>query len=177
MEDAEILSLLGNAGTRERAFSLLLDKYQERIYWQVRRMVACHEDAADITQEVWTKVIKYIDGFESKSGLYTWLYRIAHNEGITFVKRQKMKVLRQANLMVQNDVADHIDGEKVWKLLNEGVSTLPEKQRIVFELRYFEEMPYRDISELLGTTVGGLKASYHIAAKKIESYVKTVFWT
>jgi len=175
--DQEILGLLKSSKKREQGFALLLDDYQERVYWQVRKMTESHEDAADITQEVWSKVVRYIDGFQGESGIYTWLYRIAHNETMTFLRKQKHRRNSPVMSIVSEIGAGDVSSEDIWSMLQSGIKTLPEKQRIVFELRYFEEMPYRQMSEELGTSEGALKASYHIAVKKIEAHVKKVCWT
>lgn len=176
-EDQEILKLLTSDKTREVGYKALLEKYQERVYWQVRKLVGSHEDAADVTQEVWTKVIRYINGFKAEAGLYTWLYRIAHNESMTYIKRSKMSATSEIEKDVESGEESMMGSEAIWNVLQDAIAILPEKQRIVFELRYFEEMPYQSMSETLGTSVGALKASYHLALKKVEAHVKTICWS
>ena len=169
--------LLKSTRTREEGFGMLLSQYQERIYWQVRKMVEAHEDASDVTQEVWSKVVRYVDKFNEDSSLYTWLYRIAYNESVNFLKKQKVeRGRREEGGRATVEASVDISEEETWEMLKKAISQLPEKQRVVFELRYFEEMPYRQMSDMLGTSVGALKASYHIAVKKIEAHVKTVCW-
>lgn len=176
LADNEILSLFRHPGTREEAFKALLKKYQERLYWHIRRMVVSHEDTNDLLQNIFIKVWKSLDKFREDSQLYTWLYRIATNECLSFIEQQKKKNTLSLSddetgysERVRADV--HFDGSKLeWKL-QVAIQQLPEKQRVVFMLRYYEEMPYHQMSEVLGTSEGALKASYHHAAKKIEDYL------
>ena len=178
--DEDILNLVQRPGTQERGFRLLIERYQERLYWQIRRIVIDHEDANDVVQNCFVKVFRSIHNFQGKSKLYTWLYRIATNEAITFVKKKKKK---QATASIESEelnlanrlVADpYFDGSAAQVRLQCALATLPTKQKIVFNLRYFEEMPYNDMAEILDTSVGALKASYHHAVKKIEHYFKEV---
>jgi len=178
ISDSQILSLLETEAQYEKGFRLLMEKYQERLYWHVRRMVTTHEDADDVIQNVFIKVYKNIHRFEAKSKLYTWLYRIATNETLTFLKKRnktQTDSIDNEDLNIENRLtADtYFDGDEVQKRLKYALSTLPEKQRLVFNLRYYDEMPYKQISEVLETSVGALKASYHHAVKKVESYFKT----
>ena len=150
-----------------------MGQYQERIYWHIRRMVTEHEDANDVTQNCFIKVYRSIGRFEGKSKLYTWLYRIATNEAITFLNKKKRKPTssidnEEDNLQNRLQADSYFDGDAAQAKLQVALQTLPEKQRLVFNMRYFDEMTYKDISEVLGTSVGGLKASYHHAVKKIE---------
>ena len=161
----------------EQGFKLLMQKYQERLYWHVRRMVYEHDDANDVIQNTFIKVYRSIHKFEGKSKLYTWLYRIATNESITFLNKKNRKSTASLdnedyNLENQLKADDYFDGDEIQQKLNAALSTLPEKQRAVFNLRYYDEMTYAEMSEVLGTSVGALKASYHHAVKKIESYLK-----
>lgn len=175
-EDAEILSKFGVEKTRNEAFSLLLNKYQQKIYWHIRRLVIDHDDTDDLVQDTFVKIWKNLANFRSDSQLYTWIYRIATNESITFLNKKKLK-----NNISLDDVSSELaetlasssyfDGDKVQRKLQEAILTLPEKQRIVFNMKYFDDMKYDQISEVLGTSVGALKASFHIAAKKIESFL------
>lgn len=174
-EDDEILKLLADPKLEEKGFKVLMTKYQEPLYWHIRRMVGGHEDANDVLQNTFIKVFKSINRFESKSKLYTWLYKIATNESITFINKQKRK---KTEAIDSNDkvyhlkAEDSIDGDKVIRRLKTAISTLPEKQKMVFNMRYYDEMTYDQISQTLGTSVGGLKASYHHAVKKIEAFFK-----
>ncbi len=179
IEDKEILIRFRNAGAKEReeVFTLLLAKYQQRLYWLIRRMVPDHDDTDDLLQEVFLKVWKNLDRFREDSQLYTWLYRIASNECITFLKKRKQhtyvpydEVSSQAES--RSGSMDSLNGEQISAKLHAAISTLPDKQRLVFNLKYFEEMKYEEMSEVLGTSVGALKASYHIAVKKIEEILR-----
>ncbi len=171
-----ILEKLRNPSTQKDGFANLVSEYSERIYWQIRKMVLSHDDANDILQDVFIKAWLNIDNFRGESKLTTWLYRIAINESITFINRKK----NQNNISVDSDDSfllntlesdDYFDGDEAQKLLQHAVLTLPEKQRLVFQLKYFEEMKYDDMSDILGTSVGALKASYHHAVKKIEKFL------
>lgn len=175
LEDAEILELVADPKHEERGFKHLMLKYQEPLYWHIRRMVKNHEDADDVLQNTFIKVYKSIKGFESKSKIYTWLYKIATNETLTFLnKRNKKRTesLEGTESVNYINATDSVDGDKLILKLNHAISLLPEKQKLVFNMRYYEEMTYDQISEVLGTSVGGLKASYHHAVKKIESFIK-----
>lgn len=159
--------------TAAKALKGLMDAYQERLYWQIRRVVLIHEDANDVLQNTFLKVYKNMGQFEGKSGLYTWLYRIAHNSAIDFLNQQKRRTeMLQTNTSefpYQQLHADPwFDGEEAEIRLHQAVAALPERQQQVFKLRYFDEMPYLQMSKLLGTSEGALKASYHHAVKKVE---------
>jgi RNA polymerase sigma-70 factor (ECF subfamily) len=176
LADNDILRLFRQPVTKEEAFKALLKKYQEKLYWHIRRMVVSHEDTNDLLQNISIKIWKSLDKFREDSLLYTWLYRIATNECLSFIEQQKKK----NTLSFSDDETgyseliradEHFDGSKLeWKL-QVAIQQLPEKQRVVFMLRYYEEMPYHQMSEVLGTSEGALKASYHHAAKKIEDYL------
>jgi RNA polymerase sigma-70 factor (ECF subfamily) len=177
IQDERILDLIQGKSEWEEGFRLLTVKYQERLYWQIRRIVLNHEDANDVIQNTFIKVYRNIAKFEAKSKLYTWLYRIATNEAITFLRKKK----RKATVDIEGDASEitrqltadeYFDGDEIQIQLQAALSTLPEKQRAVFNLRYFDELSYKEISELLDTSVGALKASYHHAVKKIESFIK-----
>lgn len=175
--DEQLLGLLHDQATFEKGFRLLMEAYQERLYWHIRRMVLEHEDANDVIQNVFIKVFKSIARFEGKSKLYTWLYRIATNEAITFLNKKKRKASEsldneEHNLANQLKADSYFDGEKAALKLQLALNSLPDKQRTVFNLRYYDEMSYKEISEVLDTSVGALKASYHHAVKKIEKYFK-----
>ncbi len=175
-DDKELLHQFRNESTREAAFTQIIRKYQEKLYWHIRRMVVEHEDANDVLQNMFIKVWKNLDNFREDSQLYTWLYRIATNESLTYLEQQK----KRSSLSISDEdtgleyklKADkHFDGKKLeWKL-QMAIQRLPEKQRAVFNLRYFEEMPYEEMSRVLETSEGALKASYHHAVKKIEDFI------
>lgn len=177
IHDEEVLSLaLQNPAQRREAFSKIISLYQERLYWQIRKMVLVHEDADDVLQNTFLKAWRSLENFRGDSKLSTWLFRIAINESITFLNKQK-----QEREMMQEDNSDYLldnlqadeyfDGNEVQQLLQEAILKLPEKQRLVFNMRYFDEMKYEQMSEILSTSVGALKASYHIAMKKVEEYL------
>lgn len=175
-EDVIILEMIQKDGRTEQGYRLLMNAYQEQLYWHIRRLVLTHEDADDVLQNVWIKIFKNISKFEGNSKLYTWMYRIATNEALTFL-RNKQRV-QSTSIDDENDVMrtlmadEYFDGNEIQLRLNAAIATLPEKQKLVFNLRYFDEMNYNDMSEVLGTSVGALKASYHHAVKKIEQHIK-----
>lgn len=176
--DEEILKAFGNEATREKAFGWLLAKYQQRMYWQVRRMVIEHSDADDVMQNVLVKVWRHLEKFRSDSSLHTWLYRISTNECLTFLENKKKRLAQSLDTDEDEDgpqiqiAADpYFNGDDIETKLQQAILTLPDKQRIVFNLRYYDEMPYEQMSEVLDTSVGALKASYHHAAKKIEQFL------
>ena len=176
IEDSQILEMFAIEKTRDEAFNLLLKKYQQKIYWHIRRLVLNHDDRDDLLQEVFVKVWKNLDKFRNDSQLYTWIYRIATNESITFLNKQKLKnntPLDDVSLeLAENLVASsYFNGDKLELKLQKAILTLPEKQRLIFNMKYFGDMKYEEISQVLGTSVGALKASFHIAAKKIEAFI------
>ena len=175
-EDKELLYLFKDPVTKESAFTAILKKYQEKLYWHIRRMVVDHDDANDVLQNVFIKVWKGLENFREDSQLYTWLYRIATNESLTFLEQQK-KISSTSLSDVENGLANKLkadtnfDANRLeWKL-QLAIQQLPEKQRVVFNLRYYDEMPYEEMSRVLETSEGALKASYHHAAKKIEEFI------
>ncbi len=177
LDDKELLYQFKQSATRERAFTGIMKKYQEKLYWHIRRMVIDHDDANDVLQNVFIKVWNALDNFREDSQLYTWLYRIATNESLTFIEQQKKRTSVSLS-NVENGLANKIVAEKhfdagklEWKL-QLAIQQLPEKQRLVFNLRYYDEMPYEEMSKLLDTSEGALKASYHHAVKKIEEFIK-----
>ncbi len=174
--EEQLLEELREPSTQRKAFAKLVSEYNERIYWQIRKMVLSHDDANDILQDVFVKAWLNIDNFRGESKLSTWLYRIAINESITFINKKK----NQNNISVDEDDSfllntiegdEFFDGDEAQKKLQKAVLTLPDKQRLVFQMKYFQEMKYDDMSEVLGTSVGALKASYHHAVKKIEKFL------
>jgi len=175
--DSELLMQFRNPATKEKAYTSIIKKYQEKLYWHVRRMVIEHEDANDVLQNVFIRVWNGLENFREDSQLYTWLYRIATNETLTFLEQKKKRTtvsISDDDSGLSNTIkADKdFDGNKIeWKL-QLAIQQLPEKQRIVFQLRYYDEMPYEEMSRVLETSEGALKASYHHAVKKIEDYLK-----
>jgi len=175
--DQELLALLQADQSAEKGFRMLMQKYQERLYWHIRRMVTEHDDANDVIQNTFIKVFKSIKRFEGKSQLYTWLYRIATNEAITFLNKRKRKQTEalddgESNRMNTLQSDPYFDGDHATLLLQQAIEELPEKQKMVFNLRYFDEMSYKDMEGVLDTSVGALKASFHHALKKVQAYLK-----
>ena len=178
--DEYIMELLSKDATHERGFRLLMQAFQEPLYRHVRRMVFDHDDANDVIQNTFIKVFRNIERFEGKSKLFTWLYRIATNEAITFLNNRNRKetdtIDDPDNARVANQLkADtFFDGDYIQLKLQQAIASLPDKQRAVFNLRYYDEMPYEEMSAVLKTSVGALKASYHHAAKKVEAFFKGI---
>ena len=174
------MGLLSNEATHERGFRILMQAYQEPLYRHVRRLVFDHDDANDVIQNCFVKVFRNIERFEGKSKLFTWLYRIATNEAITFLNTRNRKETdtiddpNNAYLANQLKADTFFDGDDIQLRLQQAIATLPDKQRAVFNLRYYDEMPYEEMSAVLETSVGALKASYHHAAKKIEAFFKGI---
>jgi len=172
-----LLNELKQLETQAKAFEVLVNTYKERLYWHIRRIVLNHDDTDDVLQNTFIKVFKNIDGFKGDSKLYSWMYRIATNEALTFLKKKSKKLgisnSEMQNKMVSNLQADvYFDGDEIQLKLQQAIATLPEKQKLVFNMKYYQEMKYEEISEILNTSVGGLKASYHLAVKKVESFLK-----
>lgn len=175
--DEQLLNLMREPTTHEKGFRLLMQQYQEPLYRHIRRLVYDHDDADDVLQNTFIKVFRSIDRFEGKSKLFTWLYRIATNEAITFLSQRNRKNTDSIDNADTAHLANNLkadvffDGDDIEKKLQQALSTLPDKQRAVFNLRYYDEMPYEEMSAVLDTSVGALKASYHHAAKKIEAFL------
>lgn len=175
-QDVELLLLFRDPQTKEKGFTAIIRKYQEKLYWHIRRMVVDHDDANDVLQNVFIRVWNGLENFREDAQLYTWLYRIATNESLSFIEQQKRKSavsLSDVESGLSNKLkADkHFDASKLeWKL-QLAIQQLPEKQRVVFNLRYYDEMPYEEMSRVLETSEGALKASYHHAVKKIEDFI------
>lgn len=168
-----ILKLIKKSSTRDRGYSLLIDKYAEMVYWQVRRMVLSHEDADDLVQEIFIKVFENIESFNNESKLSTWIYRIAYNHTINYIKsKQNKQAKNNSSLeqeMFENIKSDSLfDGDEIELKLQKAMLSLPAKQRAVFQMRYYDELSFAQIASITKTSEGALKASYHIAAKKIE---------
>jgi RNA polymerase sigma-70 factor (ECF subfamily) len=175
--DQQIIQLILEENQMERGFSLLVNTFKEQLYWHIRKMVKDHDFADEVLQNTFIKVYKGIKNFRADSKLYTWLYRIASNEAITFLKKQqRLKTVALdagENPAIQRMKADdYFDSSKVEQLLQKALDQLPDKQRDVFCMRYYDDMSYKAISEQLGVSVGGLKANYHHAVKKIEEFIK-----
>jgi RNA polymerase sigma-70 factor (ECF subfamily) len=178
--DKELIRAFRDPTSRNFAFSKLVNTYQERLYWHIRRIVIDHDDADDVLQNTFIKAFKNIDRFREDSQLFTWLYRIATNESLTFLKKKKR------HIFVSMDEVEHslsgklasdpeMSGDAIQLKLQQAILTLPTKQRMVFNLKYFDELKYDEIAEVTGTSVGALKASYHHAVKKIKTFMKQQF--
>jgi RNA polymerase sigma-70 factor (ECF subfamily) len=176
LQDSELLVQFRDPGTKEAAYTAIIKKYQEKLYWHVRRIVVEHEDANDVLQNAFIRVWNALENFREDSQLYTWLYRIATNECLSFLEQKKRKssvsLSDDENSLTGSIRADKdFDPSKIeWKL-QLAIQQLPEKQRVVFTLRYYDEMPYNEMSKVLDTSEGALKASYHHAVKKIEDFI------
>ena len=176
ISDSELLIRFRNPETKEAAFTAIIKKYQEKLYWHIRRMVENHDDADDVLQNSFIRIWKGLENFREDARLYTWLYRVATNECLSFLDQKKRKSalsLDESSEALSNQIkADkYFDPNKLeWKL-QLAIQQLPEKQRLVFSLRYYDEMPYEEMSRVLETSEGALKASYHHAVKKIEDYI------
>ncbi len=174
--DSQLLQEFRDPARKEAAYTSIVKKYQEKLYWHVRRMVVDHDDANDVLQNVFIRVWNGLENFREDAQLYTWLYRIATNECLTFLEQKKKRSSVsfsdvEEGLSNQIKADKHFDPDKLeWKL-QVAIQQLPEKQRVVFTLRYYDEMPYEQMSKVLDTSEGALKASYHHAVKKIEDYI------
>ncbi len=176
--DDDLISRLLAEKTKESAFKELLALYKERLYWHIRKIVISHDDTDDVLQDTFIKVYKNIHKFKGESKLFSWMYRIATNEALTHIKRiNRMPRIGSEDLQQQtmdNLQADvYFEGNEIQLKLQKAIATLPDKQKLVFNMRYFEDLKYSDLSEILNTSEGALKASYHIAVKKIEDYLTT----
>ena len=178
-DDRVLVADLKQENKRDLAFHTLVKKYQERLYWHIRKIVLSHDDADDVLQNTFIKVWKSIGNFREESSLYTWLYRIATNESLTFINSNKRKSFVPMNetseFLMNNLMSDpYFEGDEIQLKLQEAILRLPEKQRLVFNMKYFDDMKYDAMSEVLDTSVGALKASFHHASKKIEEYLKNI---
>lgn len=172
-----LIEQLKNVQTREKAFRELISLYKERLYWHIRKIVISHDDTDDVLQNTFIKVYRNISKFNQDSKLFSWMYRIATNESISFInKRAKERNIAvsemQEQLTSSLESDNYFSGEEIQEILQMAIATLPQKQQLVFNMKYFDDLKYTEISEILGTTVGALKASYFHAVKKIESYIK-----
>jgi len=178
LQEEDFIRELLDAKTREAAFKKLVQEYQRPLYNLIRSIVLNHDDSDDILQNTFIKIIQNIEKFKGESKLFSWMYRIATNEALTFMKSkaQKNKISNEQlqSKMIENLTSDvYFDGDEIQLKLQKAISILPEKQQMVFKMKYFEELKYEEISEILGTSVGALKASYHFAVKKIENFLKS----
>ena len=160
-----------------KAFEVLVNTYKERLYWHIRRIVLNHDDTDDVLQNTFIKVFRNIDSFKGDSKLYSWMYRIATNEALSFLKSKSQKLKINNEKLITKAVEDlradvYFEGDEIQLKLQMAIATLPEKQKLIFNMKYFQEMKYEEISVILETSVGGLKASYHLASKKIEAFLK-----
>lgn len=177
-EEQEFINHLLNPKTQNQAFQQLLQDYQRPLYNHIRNIVLNHDDADDVLQNTFIKIFQNLKNFKGESKLFSWMYRIATNESLTFLK-QKSKTSGISSEALQNKTIDNLeadvffDGNEIQIKLQKAIALLPEKQQLVFKMKYFQELKYEEISEILGTSVGGLKASYHLAVKKIEAFVST----
>ena len=178
--DKKLIEEFRDPKSRNFAFSKLVNTYQERLYWHIRRIVIDHDDADDVLQNTFIKAFKNLDKFREDSQLFTWLYRIATNEALTFLKKKKKNIFvsiddvsHQLSSTLESD--PELSGDAIQFKLQQAILTLPNKQRLVFNMKYFEEMKYDEISEVLGTSIGALKASYHHAVKKLKPMLKANF--
>lgn len=176
IDEKELVKQLQDTNTQNKAFKVLIDLYKERLYWHIRKMVISHDDTDDVLQNTFIKIFKNIGNFRGNSKLYSWIYRIATNEAITLINKkaimQRIDSDEIRKKMVDNLEADvYFEGDEIQLKLQKALVRLPQKQQLVFNMRYFDEMKYEDISDILETSVGGLKASYHHARKKIEAYL------
>jgi RNA polymerase sigma-70 factor (ECF subfamily) len=174
--DIELVELFRDADKKHFAFNLLVRKYQEKVYYFVRRLVIDHNDTDDVVQNVFIKVWNNLGSFREDSKLFTWLYRIAVNESLSFLKSKRLlsylSLASPEAMMVKSLHSDpYFDGQEIQKRLREAIIRLPKKQQLVFNMRYYDDLSYDEISEIVGTSVGALKASYHFAVKKIEEFV------
>ncbi|TCK68910.1 RNA polymerase sigma-70 factor (ECF subfamily) [Winogradskyella wandonensis] len=177
-DELDLISRLKNDATKETAFRELMTLYKERLYWHIRKIVISHDDADDVLQNTFIKVFRSIDKFKGDSKLYSWMYRIATNESITHINKNA-KRLQISNEDMQNNAINNLaadvyfEGDAIQLKLQKAIATLPQKQQLVFNMKYFDDMKYKDMSDILDTSEGALKTSYHIAVKKIETFLSS----
>lgn len=176
-EEETLIDALQDSSSKEEAYRELVRTYQERLYWHIRKIVLDHDDADDVLQETFIKIFRNIDSFQGNSSLFTWMYRIATNESITHInkksRRNKISNEEYNELALENLESDvYFEGDAIQLKLQKAIATLPDRQRMVFNMRYFDEMPYKEMSEILEVTVGGLKSTYHIASQKIRLFLE-----
>lgn len=176
IDDSQLLEQLKSETYKEKAFKTLLSLYKERLYWHIRNIVKSHDDTDDVLQNTFIKIYKNINNFKGDSKLFSWMYRIATNESITFInknaKRLQITSEEVQQIAINNLTTDvYFEGDAIQLKLQQAIATLPQKQQLVFNMKYFEDIKYKDMAEILDTSEGALKASYHIAVKKIEGYL------
>lgn len=176
--DKELLGLFADPKKRDFAYKCIVERYQERLYWHIRKMLISHDDTNDVLQNTFIKAWQGLENFRGQARLYTWLYRIATNEALTFLKQKRKKFLLplidvENQLENQLETDPYFSGDEMQLKLQKAILKLPEKQRIVFNMKYFDEMKYEQMAEILETSVGALKASYHHAVKKIENFLRS----
>jgi len=175
LTDNELIKKFRDPGEREQAFREIVERYQQRLYWHIRKIIVNHDDTDDVLQNCLIKAWKGLEDFRGASGLYTWLYRIATNEALSFLKQKRSEKTdwESVEYMLADELeADELfDGNELEKKLQKAILSLPEKQRLVFNMKYYDDMKYEDMSKILRTSVGALKASYHHAVKKIEAII------
>lgn len=176
VKDAEIIAMMQQPRSQEKGLRALMDAYQSRLYWHIRRLILDHDQAQDVLQETFIKAYQNFHQFKQDSQLYTWLYRIATNEALQQINKAKrmQKTDEDAEYYLQNLVADNVsaEGDEIQILLQKAIQTLPEKQKLVFMMRYYDDLPYEEISKIVDMSVGTLKTNYHYAKQKIEDYIK-----
>ncbi len=177
VEEKQLISALQSVELKESGFRVLVSQYKERLYWHIRKIVIDHDDADDVLQNTFIKIFKSIDRFKGDSKLFTWMYRIATNEAITFINKKAKQnnitfedVKNQLISRLESDV--YFEGDEIQLQLQKAIASLPQKQQLVFNMKYFENHTYENLSEILDTSVGGLKSNYHLAVKKIKAYLK-----
>ena len=176
IDELQLLEQLKSETDKEQAFKTLLTLYKERLYWHIRNIVKSHDDADDVLQNTFIKIYKNINNFKGDSKLFSWMYRIATNESITFINKnaKRLQITNEdvQQIAINNLTSDvYFEGDAIQLKLQQAIATLPQKQQLVFNMKYFEDIKYKDMSAILETSEGALKASYHIAVKKIESYL------
>jgi len=176
INELEFIKRLQNPESKEAAFRELLQLYKERLYWHIRKIVINHNDADDALQNTFIKIYRSIDKFKGDSMLFSWMYRIATNESITLINKnaKRLQITNEEHQQkaINNLTADvYFEGDDIQLKLQKAIATLPEKQQLVFNMRYFDDLKYKDMAEILDTSEGALKVSYHIAAKKIEAFL------
>ncbi|WP_405296482.1 RNA polymerase sigma factor [Algibacter sp. Ld11] len=175
-DEVQLIEQLKSSKHREAAFKELITLYKERLYWHIRNIVKSHDDTDDVLQNTFIKIYKNINNFKGDSKLFSWMYRIATNESITFINKNAKRLQTNnedvQNLAINNLTSDvYFEGDAIQLKLQQAIATLPQKQQLVFNMKYFEDIKYKDMSEILETSEGALKASYHLAVKKIEAFL------
>lgn len=175
-QETALLNALRSPSEREAAFRELVSSYKERLYWHIRKMVVDHDDADDVLQNTFIKIFRHIDRFKGDSKLYTWMYRIATNEALSFLqsraRRQNLSLEEVKQAAIDNLTSDvYFEGSAIELQLQRAIATLPHRQQLIFNMKYFEDHTYEELSQILDTSVGGLKSSYHLAVKKIKAYL------